>query len=53
VFVFLLEDEAMSTFAKVSLQDQLLASTAADAGNPTELLRQGVFAVCRRWNQVL
>ena len=43
----------MATFAKAFLQDQLLASTAADAGHAAQLLRQGAFAVCRRWNEVL
>ncbi len=37
-------------FCEGFLQDHLLASTAADAGNE---VRQGAFAVCRRWNEVL
>ncbi len=44
-------DKPMTTFAMAFLQDHLLATTAADASNATHLIRQGPFAVCRRWNE--
>ncbi len=43
----------MISFAMAFRQDQMLVSTTAVAGNTLQLLKHGVFAVSRRWNDVL